>query len=174
MGTQSKRRPGTIPARTYWSEDAITAIEQYQARHGIGSFSAAAEALVRLGLEQSPTEILQPIIESSIRQAIHRDLDRLVRLQVLTAIDSGMAWRFAAAGTRDVGRIKQDPPERYEEIKAMAIREARRSLRRDHLRSIVADYMPELSEPEAANTLAEAMGLADDLIGNDTGQTTTG
>jgi hypothetical protein len=126
-----------------------------------------------MGLERSPGEIIEPIIASAVRTAIHKELNRLVRLQVLTAIDSGMAWRFAAAGTRDIGRVKGDPPERYEEIKAFAMQEARRALGRDHLRTIVAAYAPELVAP-APETLAEALGLAPERDRTDNGHTATG
>ena len=44
--------------------DTIALIDAYQVQHQIPSFSAAAEALVRLGLQQSPTEIITPIVTS--------------------------------------------------------------------------------------------------------------
>src|ERR671916_302230 len=133
----TKRRMGTRPVRTYWTPEGIALIEAYQLKHGIASFSAAAEALIRLGLDKSPGEIVAPIIDSSIRQAVHRELDRLVRLQIATALNTEKAWRLAAVTLRDVGRTMTDAQrngdsgrDRYFRIKAYVFKEARQSLGR--------------------------------------------
>ena len=139
MTRPRQRRRGTIPRHTYWSPGAVTLIDDYQAQQRLPSFSAAAEALVRLGVEQSPTEVITPIIMSAIYKAVHQELERLIRLQLYTAVEVGVAQRFAAAAVRDLGRLKQDDPERFHQIKAAAIADTRRQLARDNIGQVVAD-----------------------------------
>ena len=102
-----RRRKGTVPHRTMWTDETVQRIDAYQAQHHLSSFSVAAETLVRLGLEQSPAEIITPIVASAVHHAVHRELDRLIRIQIYTAIDAGMAYRFAAAACPRCG-----PPQR--------------------------------------------------------------
>ncbi len=140
----TKRRMGTRPHKTFWTAEGIALIEAYQAEHQIASFSGAAEALVRLGLQQSPTEVITPVVATAIRKTIHSQLERLIRLQLYTAVEAGVAQRFAAAAVRDLGRLKQDDPERFHQIKAAAIADARRRLARDTIGQVVADLYQEL------------------------------
>ncbi len=88
-----KRRIGTVPSHTMWTETTVKAIDAYQAKHNIPSFSAAAETLVRLGLDQSPGEVVQPLIASVIR----RELERVVELISYNVIGTGVAQRLAGA-----------------------------------------------------------------------------
>ncbi len=112
-----QRRPGTIPHRTYWSEETVAVIDAYQRDYHLPSFSAAAEVLVRQGAQQSLPEILTPIIDRSIRKTLNAGIARLIKLQVYTAVEAGIAQRFAAAAVRDVGRLKHDDPERFTRIR---------------------------------------------------------
>ena len=153
MAQQSRqRRKGVRPHRTLWTEEAVQIIDAYQAQHQIPSFSAAAETLVRLGIQQSPTEVITPIVTSAVRHAVHRELDRLIRLQIYTAIEAGIGQRLAGAAVRDLGRLKQDDPERYEKIKAAAIADARRRLARNSIGEVVADLYAELMTTDALPT----------------------
>ncbi len=153
MAQQSRqRRKGVRPHRTLWTEEAVQIIDAYQAQHQIPSFSAAAETLVRLGIQQSPTEVITPIVTSAVRHAVHRELDRLIRLQIYTAIEAGIGQRLAGAAVRDLGRLKQDDPERYEKIKAAAIADARRRLARNSIGEVVADLYAELMATDALLT----------------------
>ncbi len=120
-------------------------IERYQIDQHIPSFSAAAEALVRRGLEQSPAAVLSPVVTNAIRMAVHRELERLMKLQVYTAIEAGIAQRFAAAAVRDVGRLKQDDPQRFTRIREAAIADTRRRLHRANINVIIADLYDELA-----------------------------
>ena len=131
--------------------------------HQIPSFSAAAEALVRLGLQQSPTEVITPIVTSAVRHTLHRELERLIRLQLYTAVEAGVAQRFAAAAVRDVGRLKQDDPERFHQIKAAAIADTRRRLARDNIGQVVADLYRDLFEsgPDSGVSNGEQVVKAD-------------
>ena len=150
MAQQSRqRRKGVRPHRTLWTPEAVQIIDAYQAQHQIPSFSAAADALVRLGAQQSPTEAITPIVTSAVRHAVHRELERLIRLQIYTAIEAGIGQRLAGAAVLDLGRLKQDDPERYEKIKAAAIADTRRQLARNNIGRVVADLYAELMATDA-------------------------
>src|SRR5688572_15894200 len=140
-----QRRKGVRPHRTLWTPEAVQIIDAYQLAHQIPSFSAAAETLVRLGVQQSPAEVITPVVTSAIRHAVHRELERLIRLQIYTAVEAGIAQRFAAAAVRDIGRLKQDAPSRYQAIKEAAIADARRHLARDNIGAVVADLYAEVT-----------------------------
>ncbi len=150
----TKRRMGTCPHRTCWTVETVQQIEAYQRTQHIPSFSAAAETLVRIGLAQAPAAVLAPIVTSAVRQAVHRELDRLMKLQVYTAIEAGIAQRFAAAAVRDVGRLKHDDPERFTRIREAAIADTRRRLHRDNISAIIADLYADVTQHYATDTAA--------------------
>jgi hypothetical protein len=50
---------------------------------------------------------------------------------------------------RDLGRLKHDDPERYENIKAAAIADTRRRLARNTIGRVVADLYAELMATDA-------------------------
>ncbi len=135
----ARRRKGTVPHRTMWTLDTVQLIDAYQAKHHIPSFSATAETLVRMGLEQSPAEILAPIIVSTMRQEFNRHIERVIKLIVYDIIETGVAQRLAGAAVRDIGRLKQDDPERYDKIKAAAITDARRTLARANIERVLQE-----------------------------------
>src|SRR5215210_4564983 len=131
MGQHSRqRRKGTLPHRVRLTQQTTDRIDAYQEQHQIPSFSATIETLVRLGLEQSPSEVIAPIIVSTLRQEMSRHMERIVKLIVYDIIETGVAQRLAGAAVRDVGRLKRDEPERYDKIKAAAVEDARRMLAR--------------------------------------------
>jgi hypothetical protein len=134
-----KRRTGSRPHKTMWTLDTVQRIDAYQAQHQIPSFSATAETLVRMGLEHSPAEIIAPIIVSTIRQEFSRQIERVIQLIVYDIIETGVAQRLAGAAVRDIGRLKQDDPERYDRIKAAAITDARRTLARTHIDQVIRE-----------------------------------
>src|SRR5919199_3072352 len=140
-----KRRTGTRPHKTMWTLDTVHRIEAYQAKHQIPSFSATAETLVRMGLEHSPAEILAPIIMSTLRQEFSRQIERVIQLIVYDIIETGVAQRLAGAAVRDIGRLKQDDPERYDRIKAAAIADTRRRLARDNIGRVIEQLYTELA-----------------------------
>jgi hypothetical protein len=151
----TKRRMGTCPHRTFWTAETVQQIEAYQRQQHIPSFSAAAETLVRLGLAHDPAAVLAPVVTSAIHHALHREFARLIKLQVYTAIEAGIAQRFAAAAVRDVGRLKQDDPERFTRIRAAAIADTRRRLHRDNISAIIADLYAELTSEDQAPQAAD-------------------
>ena len=135
----AKRRMGTIPQRVRLTQQTSDRIDAYQQQHNILSFSATIETLVRMGLEQSPGEILAPIIVSTMRQEFNRHFERVIKLLVYDIIETGMARRLAGAAVRDVGRLKQDDPERYDKIKTAAWTEARQMLARTNIEQVLRD-----------------------------------
>ena len=135
----AKRRKGTIPQHIMLTQATVDRIDAYQEQHQIRSFSAATETLLRLGLEQSPAEILAPIIVSTLRQEFNRHIERVVKLIVYDIIETGVAQRLAGAAVRDIGRLKNDDPERYDRIKQAAITDARRTLARTHIDQVLRE-----------------------------------
>ena len=135
----AKRRKGTIPQRIMLTQTTVDRIDAYQAKHQIRSFSAAAETVLRIGLEESPAEILAPIIVSTMRQEFSRHIERVIKLIVYDIIETGVAQRLAGAALRDIGRLKHDDPERYEKIKAAAITDARRTLARANIERVLQE-----------------------------------
>ncbi len=115
----TKRRVGTVPHRTFWTAETMRAIEVYQAQHQIPSFSAAAETLVRLGLHQSPAEVLGPIITSTVRREFAVGMERIVRLLVYDIIETGVAQRLAGAAVYHLYEHAQprSGPQKYDLVK---------------------------------------------------------
>ena len=136
----AKRRMGTMPVRTYWTPGAVELIETYQQQQQLTSFSAAAETLVRLGVQQSAPEIITPAVTNAVRATVRKEVNRMVRLHILTAIDAGLAWRLAGATLQHV------VPAQYERLKHAAMNEARKALGREHLRDATAGALPDLDE----------------------------
>ncbi len=134
-----KRRKGTIPQRIMLTQATVDRIDAYQEQHQIRSFSAAAETLLRIGLDESPAEIVAPIIVSTMRQEFNRHFERVIKLLVYDIVETGMARRLAGAAVRDVGRLKQDDPERYDKIKEAAWTEARQMLARTNIEQVLRD-----------------------------------
>ncbi len=158
----ARRRKGTVPHRTMWTLETVERIEAYQAQHRIPSFSATAETLVRMGLEQSPSEIIAPIIVSTLRQEFSRQMERVVKLIVYDIIETGVAQRLAGAAVRDIGRLKQDDPERYDRIKAAALTDARRTLARTNIERVLQElYGDREGELHPARTDGAAGGEED-------------
>ena len=134
-----KRRKGTIPQRIMLTQTTVDRIDAYQEQHQIRSFSAAAETLLRIGLDESPAEIVAPIIVSTMRQEFNRHFERVIKLLVYDIVETGMARRLAGAAVRDVGRLKQDDPERYDKIKEAAWTEARQMLAQTNIEQVLRD-----------------------------------
>ncbi len=152
----AKRRPGAIPQRVCLTQDTTDQIDAYQRQQQIPSFSATVETLVRIGLGRPPLEQLTPVLVSTMRQTMRREMERLVKLQLYTAIEAGIAQRFAAAAVRDVGRLKQDAPSRYQAIKEAAIADARRHLARDNIGAVVAELYMEVADGDRPGELHPA------------------
>lgn len=146
----AQRRRGTIPQRVRLTQEITDLIDDYQQKHKIASFSATIEHLARLGLEQSPAEALAPVVVAAVRQAMRREVERLIKLQVYGIIEAGVAQRFAGAALRDLARANQDDPSRYERIKHAAITDTRKRLARDNVAAIIQDlykeFAPEVGE----------------------------
>jgi hypothetical protein len=161
----AQRRKGTIPQRVRLTQHTTDLIDAYQEQHRIPSFSATVETLVRMGLERSPAEILAPIIVSTVRRELASGIERMIKLIVYDIIETGVAQRLAGAAVRDIGRLKQDDPERYDKIKTAAITDARRMLARTNidkvLQELYGDREGELHYPWDADRQGGEGGAAD-------------
>lgn len=138
----TKRRMGTCPHRTFWTSKTVAAIETYQQHQQLPSFSAAAEALVRLGLEQSPTEVITPIVTSALHAAMRQETDRLIRLLLYAIMESGTAARLAGAALyrqRPADTPLKDWNIRYRGIKRNAQLDARRALAKPHITALIEE-----------------------------------
>jgi hypothetical protein len=135
----AQRRKGTLPQRVRLTQQTVDLIDAYQEQHHIPSFSATVETLIRMGLERSPAEIIAPIIVSTFRQEFNRHIERVVKLIVYDIIETGVAQRLAGAAVRDIGRLKQDDPDRYDRVKRAAITDVRRTLARTHIGQILGE-----------------------------------
>ena len=135
----AKRRLGTIPQRVRLTQQTVDRVDAYQEQHNIPSFSATVETLLRIGLEQSPAEVLVPIIVSTMQQEFRVQVDRLVKLLVYDIIETGIARRMAAAAVRDVGRLKNDDPDRYFKILDAAQDDARKMLARTKISKVLEE-----------------------------------
>lgn len=139
----AQRRRGTVPQRVRLTQELADLVDRYQEQHDIPSFSAALEQLARMGLEQSPTETLAPVIVSTLRHSIHAELERVIKL-LYGVVEAGTAQRLAGAAVRDIGRLKGDDPERYQRIKRAAVADARRRLRRTHVQAVINELYEEV------------------------------
>ncbi|MBA3948215.1 MAG: hypothetical protein H0X37_27145 [Herpetosiphonaceae bacterium] len=151
----TKRRVGTAPHRTFWTTETVQAIETYQAQHQIPSFSAAAETLVRLGLNQSPAEVLTPIIVSTVRREFAVGMERIVRLLVYDIIETGVAQRLAGAAVYHLYEQTEprSGPEKYDLVKQQIRDDAYRTFSR-------AKISTTLDELAAVNDELEQEGEA--------------
>ena len=115
--------------------------------HNIPSYSATVETLVRLGLEQSPGEVLAPIIVSTMRREFNAQVNRLAKLLAYNIVETGQARLIASAALRDIGRLKQDDPERHTLIKEAARKEARHLLDRRRISQLLDGLDWKLDDP---------------------------
>lgn len=74
-----------------------------------------------------------------MRQEFTRGIERVVKLIVYDIIETGVAQRLAGAAVRDIGRANRDDPQRYDQIKAAAITDARRTLARTNIDRVLEE-----------------------------------
>jgi len=146
----AERRRGTLPQRVRLTQQTSDRIDNYQERHQIPSFSAAIETLVRIGLEQSPGEILAPA--ATVKQEVGRSMERLIKLQIYTAIEAGIGQRLTGAVVRDIGRIKKDQPERADRIRQVATKETRMRIARGNIGATIAELYQEFAPDDMGGT----------------------
>jgi hypothetical protein len=140
---KTSRRTNTAPKRIWLTDETREAVQSWADRNGV-SFSAALETLARLGLGQSPTEALAPVVVSTVRTEIQHQMHRLASLLAAGALEAGMATRLAGA------TLKQLRPADYDAIKQAARLDAVQALRRrDALREVAdgGDREGQLPQP---------------------------
>ena len=82
------RATGTTRRKCVWfTPGTIAPVEGWAALQGL-TFSAAAEALLRLGLRGAPPEAFTPSLEATVRGAVRDELGRVTALLASAAIDA--------------------------------------------------------------------------------------
>ncbi len=82
------RATGTTQRKgTWFTPETIARVEQWAALQGL-TFSAAAEALLRLGLRSAPPEAFTPSLEATVRGSVRDELGRVTALLASSAIDA--------------------------------------------------------------------------------------
>ena len=139
----AERRRGTIPQRVRLTQQTTDRIDDYQSKHQIPSFSAAVETLVRIGLDQSPAEILTPIIVSTVRRELTVGIERVIRLLLYNIVETGTASRLAGAAVYHL--YNMDDPQggahEYDLVKAEVRIDALRTLRRAKISAVIHELL---------------------------------
>ncbi|HEX5501892.1 MAG TPA: hypothetical protein VFW96_04685, partial [Thermomicrobiales bacterium] len=89
--TPCSRAP-TVRKTVWMTEEAIACVQAWADAQGI-TFSAAVEALARLGMRQAPAEAVAPALVSAVRQEIRGQARRIAGLLAASAIEAGTASR---------------------------------------------------------------------------------
>src|SRR5688572_30211247 len=95
-------------------------------------------------------EVLAPIIISTMQQEVTWHCKRVTKLFVYDIVEKGMARRRAGAVVRDIGRLKQDEPERNECIKEAAWNEARQMLARTRIDQVLRIMLMDIHSVKAS------------------------
>jgi hypothetical protein len=118
-------RPGPVERRNITLTPATAQrVEAWAALQGL-TFSAAADALLRLGLQDAPPDAYAPVLELAVAAAVKQELARLTALQAAAALSAEAGYLAALALAKD-----RFPPERYALLKRAARHRARETVRR--------------------------------------------
>ncbi len=129
-----ERRKGTVKKNVRFVQETLDEVEAWAAQNGT-SFSAALDSLVRTGLGQARDQALAPVVASVVKREISQHYDRLIRLLLYNIVESGTAYRLAAATLYKL----EDDKERYDRIKAHAIKDTRVTLGRAKIGAIIEE-----------------------------------
>ena len=127
-----ERRKHTVKKNVRFTEETLTLVEQWAERNGV-SFSAALDSLCRLGLGQTQDQALAPIVTSVVKREITSHYDRIIRLLLYNIVESGRAYRMAAAAMYKL----EDDKERYARLKEYIIKDTRTTLAKAKIGSIL-------------------------------------
>lgn len=131
-GAAMQRRKHTIKKNIRLTQETHDAIDAWATAQGV-SFSAALETLTRTALDQEPTATLAPVLVSALRRELAGTYDRLIRLLLYTIAEAGTTQRLAGATLRHLR------PDKYDQIKAHAIKDSRRSLARARIGALIEE-----------------------------------
>jgi hypothetical protein len=139
------RPSGTTKRYAVWLTPATRArVEAWAALQGC-TFSAAAEALLRLGLEDAPPDGLAPVLELAVTGAVKEAMARVVAMQAAAALSGEAAYLAALALAKE-----RFPAERYGLLKRAARYQALQTVRRR-----VARWGPEAAGLLASDPVTE-------------------
>lgn len=138
-----RRAEATLRKQVRLTRETIERIHAWRTTQGgNSSFSAAIEALARIGLGDDPSTAFMSVMISVMRRQFETLSNRLARLASQSAIESGIASRlagFLVLRTRTPeGRLS---PEEYERLRQLARRDSAWLLRRS-----LREAMPEIFE----------------------------
>lgn len=138
-----RRAEATLRKQVRLTDETIERIHAWRTTQGgNSSFSAAIEALARIGLGDDPSTAFMSVMVSVMRRQFEALANRLARLASHSAIESGIASRlagFLVLRTRTAeGRIG---PQEYERLRQLARRDTAWLLRRS-----LREAMPEIFE----------------------------
>ena len=118
-------RPGPVERRNLTLTPATAQrVEAWAALQSL-TFSAAAEALLRRGLDDAPPDAYAPILELAVATAIKHELARLTALQAAAALSAEAGYLTALALAKE-----RFPADRYALLKRAARHQARETVRR--------------------------------------------
>jgi hypothetical protein len=119
------RAAGTTRQKCVWlTPTTTTRVEAWAALQG-QTFSAAAEALLRLGLADAPPDALAPVLELAVAGAVKEAMARVVALTAAAALSGEAGYLAALALAKE-----RFPAERYLLLKRAARHQARETVRR--------------------------------------------
>lgn len=136
-----RRSEPTIRKQIRLTEDTIQRIHQWRRTDaGNCSFSAAIEALARIGLGDDPSTAFMSVMVSVMRREFETLSNRLARLASHAAVESGISSRLT-------GFLVLRTPTSKELMNAEAYERLRQLARRDsawNLRRSLREAMPEI------------------------------
>src|SRR5918999_4880822 len=139
------RPAGTTRQKCVWLTPTTTGrVEAWAALQG-QTFSAAAESLLRLGLEDAPPDALAPVLELAVAGAVREAMARVVAMQAAAALSGEAAYLATLALAKE-----RFPAERYGLLKRAARYQALQTVRRR-----VARWGPEAAALLASDPAVE-------------------
>ncbi|MDQ3701434.1 MAG: hypothetical protein M3442_11005 [Chloroflexota bacterium] len=143
------RAAGTTRRKCVWfTPKTVARVERWAAEQGM-TFSAAAEALLRLGLQDAPVGAFTAPLEATIRGTVRDELGRVTALLASAAIDAHAGYLVAL----HLAKRGQDV-EHYQGLKQAARLTARetvsRRVSRQGLEQLVGLFGASDDDPDGA------------------------
>jgi hypothetical protein len=140
----------TAPKRVWLTPEAVDLVEGWRGRQGF-TFSAALEALARLGLRQAPPDAYAAPLEAAVRGTVRGELARVAALLAASALDAHAAYLVALHLAK-----RQLAPQQYALLKQAARLHARDALRRRTRKHALAELATVLAAADDAGAGAPA------------------
>jgi hypothetical protein len=119
------RAPGTTQRQCVWlTPQTRERVDAWAALQG-QTFSAAAEALLCLGLRDAPPDALAPVLELAVAGAVRAAMARVIAMTAAAALSGEAGYLAALALAKE-----RFPADRYTLLKRAARHQARETVRR--------------------------------------------